>query len=157
MGFGEFLIRVAVVSNGCWWFPENVAGFSDSDCERIMGLWFWILTSIVEAFQPRWDAVRSWACISISSSSLSLSFFFSFFLRFCCFCILGLLKYAISLQMRWWIWAFSFFYHNLLRDSKWLAIKDSKCKVSNTSLYQMLGCHPLTFVPNAWLCLVVIH
>ena len=89
--------------------------------------------------------------------SLSLSFFFSFFQQFCCFYILGLLKYAISLQMRWWIWAFSFFYHNLLLDSKWLAIKDSKCKVSNTSLYQMLGCHPLTFVPNAWLCLVVIH
>ena len=49
MSFGGFLIRVAVVSNGCWWFPENVAGFSDSDGERIMGLWFWILTSIVEA------------------------------------------------------------------------------------------------------------
>ena len=59
MSFGGFLIRVAVVSNGCWWFPANVAGFSDGDCERITGLWFWILTAIVEASQPWWDAVRS--------------------------------------------------------------------------------------------------
>ena len=78
MGFGGFFIRVAVVSNRCWWFPVDVAGFSDGDCERITRLWFWILTAIVEASQPRWDAVRSWACISISSSSLSLSFFFFF-------------------------------------------------------------------------------
>ena len=59
MSFGGFLIRVAVVSNGCWWFPADVAGFSDGDCERITGLWFWILTAIVEASQPWWDAVRS--------------------------------------------------------------------------------------------------
>ena len=32
------------------------------------------------------------ACISISSSSSSLSLSLSFFLRFCCFCILGLLS-----------------------------------------------------------------
>ena len=129
MGFGGFLIRVTVVFGGCWPFSADVAGFFGDDCERITGLWFWILTAIVEASQPRWDAVRSWACISISSSSsssLSPSFFFSFFLRFCCFYILGLLKSTISLQMRWWVWAFSFFYHSLLLDSKWLVVKDSK-------------------------------
>ena len=41
MSFGGFLIRVAVVSGGCWWFPADVAGFSGGDCERITGLWFW--------------------------------------------------------------------------------------------------------------------
>ena len=33
MGFGGFLIRVAVVSGGCGWFPVDVAGFSGCDCE----------------------------------------------------------------------------------------------------------------------------
>ena len=33
MGFGGFLIRVAVVSGGCGWFPVDVAGFSGGDCE----------------------------------------------------------------------------------------------------------------------------
>ena len=33
MGFGGFLIRVAVVSGGCGWCPVDVAGFSSGDCE----------------------------------------------------------------------------------------------------------------------------
>ena len=41
MGFGGFLIRVAVVFGRYWWFPADVAGFSGGDCERITGLWFW--------------------------------------------------------------------------------------------------------------------
>ena len=41
MGFGEFLIRVAVVFGGCWWFSVDMVGFFDGDCESITGLWFW--------------------------------------------------------------------------------------------------------------------
>ena len=134
-------------------------------CSWVFRWWLWedYRFVILDTYRHCWSFSTMVRCSQILSLhlhffffSLSLSFFFSFFQRFCCFYILGLLKYAISLQMRWWIWAFSFFYHSLLLDSKWLAIKNSKCKVSNTCLYQMLGCAWLSSINFRTKCLAVL-